>query len=77
MKTIFLIITVLFVIGGCARISFKENELSYWRLGTQKMEGLEFDKLDDGSVSVKLNKQSGGSDIATTAKNLSEFMLKK
>ncbi len=66
---------LLVVVGcmGCARISFKNDELTYSRFGSQKLEGLDFKKKADGSISVKLGKQEGSAgDLAEAILNLSK-----
>lgn len=74
-KIIVAVLSVLVIIlsltGGCARITFKDDELSYSRFGSQKLEGLDFKKKVDGSISVKLGKQEGSAgDLAEAILNL-------
>lgn len=77
MKTRIIILLVMVLSMGCARISFKKDELTYSRFGSQKLEGLEFKKKADGSISVKLGKQEGSAgDMASALNNLTEIAKK-
>ncbi len=76
-----LIVLLMLVYGGCSGVHYISpdgSELKYKRvLGKQKIKGFRVEVNADGSKSVKFDSSSGdNTEMATTAKNLSEFILK-
>ena len=66
-----IIIALLFLSAGCARITFKDDEFTYSRFGRQSINGLVVEKDKDGILKVKVGKQSG--DSGSLAKVLSDI----
>jgi len=62
-KTVSFILIVLLIFGGgmagCASVSVdpKTGVISYFRMGDQQIEGLEFRMSKDGKLVVKMDKQ--------------------
>lgn len=76
-KIIILSFILIFVNIACARITYKDDKLSYWRLGSQKIDNLELEKAVDGSLKVSFDRQEGkAGDLATALKNMTEIMVK-
>lgn len=56
----------LIYLSGCVSASYKSKtgeELSYSRLGFQSLTDLEMEKKEDGTLSMKFNKQAGGENM--------------
>ncbi len=66
-----LIILAFLFCAGCAKISFKDGEGSYWRLGNQKIEQLKVE-LPDGTK-IEVGSQKGGSDMSKVLLNMTEI----
>ena len=62
-KLLILIICLLFCSAGCARITWKEDEFTYSRLGKQSIDGLVVEKDKSGVLKVKIGKQVGSSGV--------------
>lgn len=68
----YLLILCLVFICSCAKITYRDGEVSYWRLGNQTINDLEFTKAIDGTFTVTFDKQEGSSgDLAEAILNLS------
>ncbi len=65
----YILILLVLLLASCAKITFKEDELSYWRLGKQKLEGVTFTKERNGDIYLSFDKQEG------TAGDLSKALL--
>jgi hypothetical protein len=89
MKYLLSTILILMLSVGCVSISVKKQELvdkdgklygvnteyKYHRgMGSQNLEGVEFTKLEDGTIDFKIGKQSGENQLDSVLNNLSEFM---
>ncbi len=60
---------------GCARIHYKDGELSYFRLGKQEIKGFVMSKKDKDTLDVKFNEQKGGDgELSKAVLNLTEIM---
>lgn len=62
---------------SCARITYKDGEMSYWRLGDQKIENLAIEKDAKGKVKVSFDHQTGTSgDLSKALLNITEVVGK-
>jgi len=72
-----ILVLCLFLFSGCARITYKNDELSYTRLGKQKIEGFTMKKDSQGNIQVKFSKQEGSTgDLSKAILNATEIMKK-
>ncbi len=63
------------VVGDDGRLHAVHTEYKYRRnMGSQNLEGVKFDKLNDGSISFEIGKQSGESQVDSILNNLTELM---
>jgi hypothetical protein len=65
------VLVVVAALAGCARISFRDGEGSYWRIGPQKIVNLKV-VMPDGTT-IEVGKQE--SNAGETLKNTSEAVL--
>ncbi len=73
------VLLLLLCFTSCARITYvgEDGEISYWRLGNQRIENLVLEKTSDGKLNVSFDNQEGSSgDLSEAIKNLSEVAKK-
>jgi hypothetical protein len=67
-----LVIVVLVGLSvGCAQISWEKDKFKYSRFGRQSIDGLVVEKNKDGTLKVKIGKQTG--DSGSLVKALSDI----
>lgn len=60
---------------SCARITYKDGELSYFRLGKQEIKGFAMEKRKDGTLEVQFNEQKGDAgQLAEALLNVTELI---
>ncbi len=70
------IFILLFIVAsvsmGCAKITYKDGEISYFRLGPQKIDGFKMEKTGTDTLMVNFSRQEGGESIAEIVKTLAD-----
>ncbi len=68
----YILILLILLLASCARVTFKDGEATYWRLGNQKLEGVTFTKDKKGTIHLSFDKQEGSTgDLSKALLNLS------